>query len=104
MKDIVLCSEEGLAVRLAGGPVMSLPWKEVTRVHAYRLDAVNSQPLIVAVEDETGHAVELNPDMDGWAEFVGRLAGLAGVSPAELNQTLDTLTINDESATIFPRP
>jgi hypothetical protein len=103
VQDIVLCSEEGLAVRIGGGPVMSLPWTEVTRVHAYRVDAVDSRPLIVAVEDDTGHAVELNPGMQGWEQFMERLAQLAGLSPAALNLRLDSLAINDEPATLYPR-
>ena len=78
MKDIVLCSDEGLAVRLGDGPVMSLPWKEVHRVHAYRLDAGHSQPAVLSVEDDDGNAVEIHDSVDGWPDLVARVAQLAG--------------------------
>lgn len=102
MQDIVLCSEEGLAVRVGGGPVMSLPWSEVTRVHAYRLDAVQSQPLIVGVEDETGHVVELNPGMEGWAEFISRIAALSGSTAPDLTRRLEALAPHDAIVSLYP--
>jgi hypothetical protein len=104
MKDIVLCSDEGLAVRLGNGPVMSLPWNEVHRVHAYRVDAVQSQPAILAVEDDGGNTVEINDSAEGWPDLVARLASLAGCSPQDMAARIAKLTAQGPHEILFSAP
>jgi hypothetical protein len=101
MKDIILCSDEGLAVRIDDGPVMSLPWADVRRVQAYRIDAGGSQLLAVGVEDETGHTVELNASMDGWPAFIASLARHTGRPEQELSEALERMAAGDAPIVLF---
>lgn len=102
MKDIVLCSDEGLAVRIGGGPAMSLPWSEVARVSVHVVAGLTAPVLVAGVEDNEGHVVELNQTQDGWPEFMTRIASLAGLSPAELGRRIDGLSVSDPPRTLFP--
>jgi hypothetical protein len=104
MKDIVLCSDEGLAVRLGDGPVMSLPWSEVHRVHAYRLDAVQSQPVVLGVEDDGGNTVEIHDSAEGWPDLIARLASLAGFSPEDMAARIGKLTARGPHEILFSAP
>ena len=104
MKDIVLCSDEGLAVRLGDDPVMSLPWSEVHRVHAYRLDAAHSQPVILGVEDDGGNTVEIHDSVDGWPDLVGRVAQLAGCSPQSMAERIGQLPAQGPHEILFSAP
>jgi len=92
MKDIVVCSDEGLAVRLGDGPVMSLPWSEVHRVHAYRVDAALSQQVILGVED------------DGGPDLVARVAHLAGCSPQAIAERIARLPAQGPHEILFSAP
>jgi hypothetical protein len=104
MKDIVLCSDEGLAVRLGGGPVMSLPWSEVHRVRAYRLDAGHSQPAVLSVEDDDGNAVEIHDSVDGWPDLVARVAHLAGCSTQDMAARIVGLPAQGPREILFSAP
>ncbi len=99
--DLVLCSDEGLAVRIGGGPVMSLPWSEVHRVHAHRYDAIHHQPVILAIEDDGGNEVEIGDSTDGWQELVARIARLAGCAPAEMAERIARLLVGGPSEILF---
>ena len=101
MQDIVLCSDEGLAVRVGGGPVMSLPWSEVHCVHAHRLDAIHSQPVILGIEDESGHVVEVHESTEGWASLVENVARLAGCSPAQIGERIARLKADGPDEMLF---
>jgi hypothetical protein len=104
MKDIVLCSDEGLAVRLGDGPVMSLPWGEVHRVHAYRQDAGYSQPVVLSVEDNDGNAVEIHDSVDGWPDLVARVAHLAGCSTQDMATRIAGLPTQGPREILFSVP
>ena len=104
MKDIVLCSDEGLAVRLGGGPAMSLPWSEVHRVHAHRLDTAQSQPVVLGVEDDDGNIVEIHDTVEGWPDLVARVATLAGCSSQDMTTRIGKLAAQGPHEILFSAP
>jgi hypothetical protein len=61
-----------------------LPWKEVTRVVAYRRDMYVSDLLCLAVEFDGLKTVEIDETMQGWQEFMTALPSyLTGSRGAE---------------------
>lgn len=104
MKDIVVCSDEGLAVRLGDGPVMSLPWGEVHRVHAHRVDTAHSQPVILSVEDDGGNTVEIHDSVDGWPDLIARVAHIAGCSPQAMAERIGKLPAQGPHEILFSAP
>ncbi len=99
--DLVLCSDEGLAVRIGGGPILSLPWHEVHRVHAHRLAAGHAQPVILGVEDDGGNVVEIPETAEGWTELVARIAQLAGSPAARMVERIADLRVDGSTEMLF---
>ena len=66
------------------GDSIILPWKEVTRVIAYRRDAYVGDLICLVVELGSLRTVELDETMPGWHEFLAALpCYLTGAKGAE---------------------
>lgn len=103
----VAAQDSGIAIEEDSklGDSIILPWKEVTRVIAYRRDAYVGDLICLAVELDRSRTVELDETMRGWHEFLAALpCYLTGAKRAE--ETFVSLVAKphkDEPVLVFAR-
>lgn len=103
MSQVVQCTQDEIRVSLDAGPPLTLQWDEVVEVGAYRLDVITSQPLLVELLHDSGSALEVLDDADGWPDFVTWLASHIQMPRDEFVKSIERLSSSDEPLTLYAK-
>jgi hypothetical protein len=101
MNDSVTCTPTEISFHTAAGQAMSMPWQDIVQIHAYKLDVIHAQLVIIEFQHANGHCLEVRDDAEGWASMVDEVASKASMSPEAMTEMLHDLAVDGEAVLLF---
>ena len=103
MSQTISFDTERLSVRFDSGDHCEMEWSEVAAVAVYRLDLVTRQLLVLELEHESAHVLEVFNDENGWQELLGHVLHRYGLDRERVLPVLEAIDAGDEPFVIYRR-